>query len=111
MPITNSIETVEYRIAYIALCVENSTFGKNLIEALKQITIIDPENIQFGSADWFWERQKNTYALQVEPDRFKYEDKMILDRKEALNIEKIRNNFFIKIEELLQNLQSSITSR
>ncbi len=96
LPVTNTIARVEYKIAYIALCIEDSDSGSRLFEALKEITIIDPENIQFCCAEWFWKRQVNSYALQVEPDRFKHEDKAILDYKEALNIEKIRNEFFVK---------------
>jgi len=45
LPITNNIETVDYRIAYIALCVENSPSGRSLLKALEEITIIDPDNI------------------------------------------------------------------
>ena len=62
---------------------------------------MDPENIQFGSAEWFWKRQVNSYALQVEPDRFKRQDTAILDYEEALNIEKIRNEFFFQLQALI----------
>jgi hypothetical protein len=81
-----------------------------LFDALKGIADIDPENIQFCSAEWFWKRQVNSYALQIEPDRFKFEDKAILDYKEALKIEKIRNEFFIQLKELLQKLQGGDAS-
>jgi hypothetical protein len=74
-----------------------------LLDALKGIADIDPENIQFCCAEWFWERQLNSYVLQVEPDRFKFEDKVILDYQEALKIEKVRNEFFVQLQELLQN--------
>ncbi|MCK5097461.1 MAG: hypothetical protein KAR45_05125 [Desulfobacteraceae bacterium] len=104
LPMTNRIETVDYKIAYIALCIENSTSGMNLLKALEKITVIDPDNIQFCCADWFWERQKNSYALQVEPDRFKHEDRATLNYKEALKIEETRNKFFIEIADLLKNL-------
>jgi hypothetical protein len=97
------IEKVEYRIAYIAFCLENSALGRGLFEALKKITDIDPENIQFCCAEWFWKTQINSYALQVEPDRFKSKDTAILDFKEALHIEKVRNIFFIRLYELLEN--------
>jgi hypothetical protein len=101
LPITNTISKVEYRIAYIAFCIENSELGKQLLEDLKEVTVLDPKNIQFCCAEWFWEKQVNSYALQVEPERFKHEDKAILDYKEALNIEKIRNKFFVQLEDLL----------
>jgi len=105
LPVSNTIARVEYRIAYIAFCIENSDSGKRLFKALKKITVIDPENIQFCCAEWFWKRQVNSYALQVEPDRFKREDKATLDYREALHIEKIRNEFFFQVQELLQKQQ------
>jgi len=105
LPAKGIITKVEYRIAYIAFCLENNTSGRELLEALKGITDIDPENIQFGCAEWFWNRQINSYALQVEPDRFKHQDTAILDLKEALHIEKIRNTFFIRLNALLDNLK------
>ena len=104
LPITDTIARVEYRIAYICLCIENSGVGRRLLESLNEITAIDPENIQFCCADWFWERQVNSYALQVQPDRFKHRDTAILDYKEALHIEKIRNEFFVRLREILRRM-------
>jgi hypothetical protein len=101
LPANTAIAEVEYRIAYIAFCIENSLSGRELLESLNAITAIDPENIQFCCAEWFWERQINSYALQVEPDRFKHKDTAIADFKEALHIEKIRNEFFTGLYELL----------
>jgi len=109
LPITNTIARVEYRIAYIALCIESNDWGRLLFNALKEITRIDPENIQFCCAEWFWKRQVNSYALQVEPDRLKFEDKAILDYEEALRIEKIRNDFFVQLKDLLQKQQGKDT--
>jgi hypothetical protein len=102
LPSTDTIDRVEYRIAYIAFCIENGDFGRVFFDALKEITVIDPQNIQFCCAEWFWKRQVNSYALQVEPDRFKFEDKAMLDYKEALKIEKVRNEFFFQLKELLR---------
>ena len=107
LPIKSTIAKVEYRIAYIAFCIENSRLGIELFESLKQITAIDPENIQFCCAEWFWKRQVNSYALQVEPDKFKHQDTAILDYKEALHIEKIRNVFFPRLYELIKNAGES----
>jgi len=103
LPVTDDIDTVHYRIAYIAFCIDNNAAGRRLLEVLKEITVIDPENIQFCSAEWFWERQINSYALQVEPDRFKHKDMAELNFKEALYVEKIRNKFFIWLYEILKN--------
>ena len=69
LPMTDTIARVEYRIAYIAFCIDNSDLGRMLFDDLKGIADIDPENIQFCCAEWFWKRQVNSYALQVEPDR------------------------------------------
>jgi hypothetical protein len=103
LPGKETITHVEYRIAYIAFCIENSSSGRELLETLKEITAIDPENVQFCCAEWFWERQVNSYALQVEPDRFKRKDTAMLDYREALYIETLRNTFFIRLEKLLEN--------
>lgn len=94
---------IQYRIAYIAFCIENSASGRGLFEALKETTAIDPKNVQFCCAEWLWKRQINSYALQVEPDRFKRKDTAIIDFKEALHIEKIRNAFFTRLYELFEN--------
>ena len=102
LPITDTIDRVEYRIAYICFCIENRTPGRVLLDALSEITAIDPGYIQFCCAEWFWKRQVNSYALQVEPDRFKQKDTAIIDCKEALHIENIRNKFFIQLRELVQ---------
>ena len=72
----------------------------------KEITDIDPENIQFGCAEWFWGKNTNSYALQVEPDRFKYKDTALIDFREALHIEKTRNTFFIRLYELLGKIKA-----
>ena len=104
LPVTNTITDVEYRIAYIAFCVENSVLGKKLLGDLKTIPSIDPNNIQIGCAKWFWQRQVNSYALQVEPERYKYKDKVKLDYNEALVIEKVKNRFFEHLELFLSKI-------
>jgi len=105
LPTTDDVARVEYRIAYLCLCIQNSAVGRGLLEALNEITAIDPKNIQLCCAEWFWERQVNSYALQVEPDRSKHKDTAILDYREALNIEKIRNEFFVQLRQLLRKQQ------
>lgn len=92
---------VTYRIAYIAFCIENNGAGKKLFKELARISALDPENIQFCCAKWFWERQVNSYVLQVEPDRFKHKDTAVLAFEEALHIEKTRNEFFKGLHKLL----------
>jgi len=107
LPISNSISNVEYKIAYIALCIKNSEQGKFIFQHLRDIPSIDPEYVQFGCAEWFWERQVNSYVLQVEPKRHMMKDKLSVDYWEALHIEKIRNNFFTQLKKLVQDLIDS----
>ncbi len=96
---------ITYRIAYIAFCIEYSHSGIELLEKLKKITLIDSEYIQFGSADWFWENQVNSYVLQVEPIQYRHQDTALLSYKEALYTEKIRNAFFDKLNDLTREGQ------
>jgi len=56
--------------------------------------------VQFCCADWFWKRQVNSYALQVEPERYKTKDKITINFQEALHIENVRNEFFRRIEKI-----------
>jgi hypothetical protein len=103
LPASEKISRVEYRIAYLAFCIDNCEDGRDLLDHLEDITTIDSENIQFCSAGWFWSRQVNSYALQVEPGRFKHKDKAVLDYKEALYIESLRNKFFLSLEKMLKD--------
>lgn len=93
---------VTYRIAYLAFCLEHSPRGRSLHQSLALIPALDPDYIQFGSADWFWERCLNSYVLQVEPLRFKNQDQAKIEHAEALHIENTRDLFYIRINELLQ---------
>jgi hypothetical protein len=93
---------VEYRIAYLACCIENSSRGKALRDALARIPETDPAHIQFGSPEWFWESHVNSYALQVEPSRFNNQDKVTLEYQEALDVQATRDVFFAKVRELLE---------
>lgn len=102
IPITSTIHRVDYRIAYLAICIRNCTEGKYLLGELSEIPLIDPEYIQFGCAEWFWERQVNSYVLQVEPQRFAERDKITVGYDEALHIEKTRNKFFNHLEEIFR---------
>jgi hypothetical protein len=92
---------VRYRIAYIAFGIENSERGRGLRQSLARIPAIDPDYVQFGSADWFWDRRVNTYALQVMPLAHKLEDETILDTPEALHTEATRDLFFRELRALL----------
>ena len=103
LPESDNIYNVEYRIAYIALCIRNNKQGRMLLQELKKIPSIDPDFVQFGCADWFWERQINSYVLQVEPERYKTKDKITVNFQEALHIEKVRNEFVRRLEKIFDS--------
>jgi hypothetical protein len=103
LPEKEIITKIEYRIAYIAFCIDNSAPGKELVEVFMGITDMDPDNIQFGCAEWFWKRQINSYVVQVEPDRFKHQDTVILDFPESCHVENVRNAFFFRLNGLIEN--------
>lgn len=96
---------VEYRIAYMAICLQNNNQGRRLFQELRDLTGIDPGYVQFGSAEWFWKRCVNSYALQVEPERYKDKDKATISMKEALHVEKVRNGVFQELKNILEELQ------
>ena len=93
--------TLHYRIAYIALCVQGSAQGRALLRGLRAIQDVDPEYIQFGSADWFWRDRVNTYVLQVSPLKNACEDHFDVSIEEALRIESARDRFLDELRELL----------
>ena len=99
---SQNIKFVEYRIAYIALCMQDSKSGSKLFEELSMVPQIDDKYIQFGCAEWFWERQVNSFALQIEPERYSTKDKVFIDYEEALHIEIIRNKFFKKLKDMIK---------
>ena len=100
LPEAADIRRVDYKIAYIAFCLDESPSGRELYRTLEGLTAVDPGYIQFGSALWFWERQVNSYVLQVEPDRFKTQDKLRLTYRESLRVEKARNDLFARLGEI-----------
>ena len=102
LPRLNQEQDVQYRIAYLAICVQENQPGRLLLDDLRAICRIDPQNIQYGCAEWFWERQVNSYIVQVEPERYKTEDRCVIDYPEALHLEGVRNRFFEKLDMLLE---------
>jgi hypothetical protein len=73
---------------------------------LEDLTGIDPEYVQFGCAEWFWERQVNSYVLQVEPERYKMRDKVGVSFQEALHIERVRDRFFHELRKMVHERNS-----
>ncbi|MFP3909131.1 MAG: hypothetical protein ACLFVI_08815 [Archaeoglobaceae archaeon] len=103
---SNSPDTsVEYRITYLTICLQDNPMGHGLYQELNDLTQIDPDYIQLGSAEWFWRRCVNSYVLQIEPERHKYKDKAVIPMKEALHIEELRNRLFEELERILKEHQ------
>ena len=98
---------VRYRIAYVAVCLENTEAGRALHDSLGQLAASDPEYVQFGSADWFWQRHVNSYALQVEPIRYMRMDEAVLDHAEALRVQERRNLLFTDLADLVHRMLKS----
>lgn len=92
---------VDYRIAYVALCVDNSAQGAALLADMKALADIDPNTVQFGCATWFWQRQVNSYVLQVEPERFKDRDSITIEYQEAIELQEVRDALFVELHRLV----------
>ena len=111
LPQSERSDDVDYRIAYVALCVDNCEEGASLIEALQGLCIIDPDYVQFGCATWFWNLQVNSYALQVEPDRFKTKDRIWVAYQEALHLQRVRDECYQKLGEILDQRVEALGNR
>jgi hypothetical protein len=95
--------TVRYRIAYIAFCVQNVRSGTALLDDMRVVPDLDPEYIQFGSADWFWNSCVNTYVLQAEPERCRFEDSIEVGVAEAERIENARDRMYSELEMIVDS--------
>ena len=107
LPSPGKICSVEYRIAYIAICIEDSHSGRKFLRWIKQFADLDPLYVQYGCAEWFWERYPNSYVLQVEPERDLQNDKCTVDFQEALHIEKVRNKLYDDLMTLVSNIHKA----
>jgi len=85
----------------LALCIEQSAMGVRFRGALEEIPTIDTDYVQFGSPGWFWERYPNSYALQVEPERYKDKDEAVIGHSEAIHVQRVRDEFFGRLRELV----------
>ena len=95
------VGAVRYRIAYLALCLRYSENGRRLLGALSALTEVDSGYVQFGSPGWFWCEHPNSYALQVEPERFRDKDEALVGYNEALRIQQVRNEFFERLRDVV----------
>lgn len=99
---SDSVSSVKYKIAYMALCIQKSDRGKLLLQLLRKIPSTDADYVQFGCAQWFWKRQVNSYVLQVEPKRYQTKDMVVVGFQEALHIEKTRNEVFDQLKKIIK---------
>ncbi len=99
--VRGSGNVVHYRIAYIAFCIQNSDRGRAMLEEMRAVADVDPDYIQFGSADWFWNTCVNSYILQVSPQRNAGQDHFDVSEEEALRIEHAREEFFAQLRRVL----------
>jgi len=93
---------IRYRIAYLALCIEQGDWGVHIRERLAAICETDEAYVQFGSPHWFWQKYPNSYALQVEPRRYMFLDEALLEHAEALHVQSIRDVVFQQVRKLLK---------
>jgi len=101
---------VLYRLAYFVLCLDHSPDAQHLLRGLRALPAISPDRIQFGAADWFWERQVNTVVLQVEPWQHRQVDSVMLTYDEACLIEESRDWFFLRLGELLREQKERLAA-
>ena len=110
LPSTSTIQSVEYRIAYIAICLENNHSGREFLHILKQLPELDHQYIQFGCAEWFWERNQNSYVLQIESAEGRFKDSCTIDFEEARHIETVRNKFYNRLMALVSKINEHSAS-
>lgn len=96
-------ETGCYQLAYLALVIENSVPGRELMRALAGLASEDEEFIQWGCAEWFWITQghPNSYVIQVQPYRFRNLDRFTMEREEAETWLAARDRLFRKVRKIL----------
>ena len=93
--------SVRYRVAYVALCVEDDVRGRAFLDRLSRVPAIDPAYVQFGSADWFWDQWADSYVLQVEPAAHRFKDQAALAAGEAMHTQRVRDRFFDELRRVL----------
>lgn len=94
-------QSMEYRLAYVAFCVSGDDPGRAFLDAVRDLRELDPKYIQVCSADWFWDRQVNSYAIQVSPKRMRKLDAMTLDGKEIRHVSHVRTQLWRRFAALV----------
>ncbi len=99
-PPARGMAELDYKLAYVALCVSDDDIGRSFRDDIAGLVDAEPRFVQFGSADWFWERQVNSYAIQVAPRKKRKRDRMTLDGKQARLLSHARTRMFREFAEL-----------
>ncbi len=98
-----------YKIAYLALCLDNRPRGREFLVRLREIpAAVDPKYVQFGCADWFWKQQVNSYVLQVQPLDNAHVDSMDVNGELALELQGARDVFFRRVREAADEFQGRV---
>ena len=103
-------EPLKYRVAYLALCLDNNERGRTLLRCLNLAVRIDPEYVQFGSAGWFWSTQLNSYVLQVQPIRFQFNDETTVADEEARHLERVRRRLLEALRRVVAGFARSFAA-
>jgi hypothetical protein len=107
-PLNGSTTSVLYRVAHVALCLDDSPSGRDLLRELRAVPAIAPERVQFGCVDHLWERQINTFVLQVVPWPHRFVDDVLLLPAEATEVEEARRWFFNRLDDLVRDLRERL---
>ena len=94
-----------YQIAYLALVIERTAQGRQLLKGPADIARLDTAFIQLGSAEWFWNDRglRNSYVIQAEPLRFRHLDRFYMGPPEAVKWGAARTLLFQEVRRLLKN--------
>ncbi len=109
-PLGASAKRVLYRVAYVALCIDDDPAGRELLRDLQAVPSIAPEQIQFGCVDHLWRRQVNTFVLQVVPWAHRFVDDVILSPAEARDVDEARSWYFARLDDLVRDLQERLST-
>lgn len=102
LPLAGDVASVDYRVAYLALCIQEGEQGRSLLADLAGLRSIAPSYVQVGCAEWFWARQVNSFVLQVEPEAFRTRDRIRIGHEEARGAELVRNAVLTALGELVK---------
>lgn len=98
---------IRYRLAYVALCLDNTAQGHAFLAGMRDISRMDPACIQVGCAQWFWNSQVNSFVIQAELERHQHQDTANVNFEEARRLDKARDLVFQGLQGLLDNISTA----